>query len=189
MKKLIKIFLIVVITFCLIIAITLKFGAYLFVDSGLKNDLISVIEESEDLPDRFYDLYELAYPNSINNHSHLSLFFNNLLGKRKNDCPCGQVAYMSPYNYGWQKVLFTFHLEGYVSQKQCLNLLVNKMDFLYGNLGINSASSFYYNKKLKDLSSNEMLELILMMDNPSFYNKLKRPEMLKKKVDELLKNK
>ena len=51
--------------------------------------------------------------------------------------------------------------------------------------GIYNASEYYYEKDLKDLSSKEQLELIIMMKNPAYYNKRRFPKRLKREAETL----
>ena len=49
--------------------------------------------------------------------------------------------------------------------------------------GIYNASEYYYEKDLKDLSSKEQLELIIMMKNPAYYNKRRFPKRLEQEAE------
>ena len=76
-----------------------------------------------------------------------------------------------------------------VSPKKCLDFYLSRFDFLYSTIGIQNASKFYYQKDLEQLSDDEMFELSVMTLNPAFYNKIRRPDILKEKVEKVKMNK
>lgn len=61
-------------------------------------------------------------------------------------------------------------LERYYTKEEIINLYLNKFDFLYQAVGIESATKTYFNKTPKELSIQEAATLIGMCKNPSFYN-------------------
>ena len=59
-------------------------------------------------------------------------------------------------------------------------------------IGVFKALKYYFNKELNKLSQREKLTLIVMYENPSLYNPIRRPEKVKLKVDlfeRMIKNK
>lgn len=61
-------------------------------------------------------------------------------------------------------------LEKYYTKEEIINLYLNKFDFLYQAVGIESATKTYFNKLPKDLNIQEAATLIGMCKNPSYYN-------------------
>ncbi len=170
----------------LLIGIVSEFGGYLIVDKKERESVIEQIRSVPQLPKRFYELYNLIHKNTVANHNHWSLIINNLLINNKESCPCNDVAYFSNYYSGVKKIIFTFHIEKFVTQKECLNFLVEKYVFFYGCRGIKEASKFYYKKEMNTLTDKEMIELIVMMNNPSLFNKLRHPDRLEKEVNKII---
>jgi penicillin-binding protein 1A len=67
-------------------------------------------------------------------------------------------------------------LERYYAKEEIINLYLNKFDFLYNAVGIQSASRIYFGKQPSELSIEEAALLIGMCKNPSLYNPVRRPE-------------
>lgn len=67
-------------------------------------------------------------------------------------------------------------LERYYTKEEIINLYLNKFDFLYNAVGIQSAAHIYFDKKPKDLKIEEAATLIGMCKNPSYFNPVRKPE-------------
>ena len=52
--------------------------------------------------------------------------------------------------------------------------------------GFASASQFYFDKKVEDLNLREMATLVALLKGPSYYNPVKHPNRLNKRVDMIL---
>ncbi len=61
-------------------------------------------------------------------------------------------------------------LERYYTKEEIINLYLNKFDFLYNAVGIQSASRVYFDTTPKGLKIEEAATLIGMCKNPSYYN-------------------
>lgn len=68
-------------------------------------------------------------------------------------------------------------LERYYTKDEIINLYLNKYDFNYNAVGIESASRTYFNKRPGDLSIEEAALLIGMLKNSSLYNPVRRSEL------------
>ncbi len=68
-------------------------------------------------------------------------------------------------------------LERYYSKDEIINLYLNKYDFNYNAVGIESAARTYFNKKPGELNIQESAMLIGMLKNSSLYNPVRRPEL------------
>ena len=68
-------------------------------------------------------------------------------------------------------------LERYYSKDEIINLYLNKYDFNYNAVGIESAARTYFNKTPKELNIEEAAMLIGMLKNASLYNPLRRPDI------------
>lgn len=66
-------------------------------------------------------------------------------------------------------------LEREYTKEEIIEQYLNKFDFLYLAVGINSASKIYFNKSAKDLSVEESAVLVGMAKNPSLYNPIRFP--------------
>ena len=67
-------------------------------------------------------------------------------------------------------------LEKYYTKEEIINLYLNKFDFLYNAVGIQSACWVYFGKSPKNISTEEAATLVGMCKNPSYYNPITQPE-------------
>lgn len=67
-------------------------------------------------------------------------------------------------------------LEKYYTKEEIINMYLNKFDFLYNAVGIQSACWVYFNKLPKDITVEEAATLIGMCKNPSYYNPMRHVE-------------
>jgi penicillin-binding protein 1A len=61
-------------------------------------------------------------------------------------------------------------LERYYTKEEIINMYLNKFDFLYNAVGIQSASRVYFGKTPKTLKIEEAATLVGMCKNPSYFN-------------------
>lgn len=61
-------------------------------------------------------------------------------------------------------------LEKYYTKEEIINMYLNKFDFLYNAVGIQSAARTYFNTTPKNLKIEEAATLVGMCKNPSYYN-------------------
>lgn len=136
-------------------------------------ELINQIKEPAlELPSRFYEIYNHMYPYRLSRGYIQSILYGNQI----NSCPCTEISYLlhpnanSRIEYQINKLNVIFYLESKFSQKQCFNYTMSRMDFLYQTRGVKEASEFYFKKSINQLSDSEIVNLILMYNNPSYYN-------------------
>ncbi|MDL2256209.1 transglycosylase domain-containing protein [Parabacteroides sp. OttesenSCG-928-G06] len=67
-------------------------------------------------------------------------------------------------------------LERFYTKEEIINLYLNKFDFLYNAVGIQSASRVYFGKTPKTLKTEEAATLVGMCKNPSYYNPVRQNE-------------
>jgi penicillin-binding protein 1A len=67
-------------------------------------------------------------------------------------------------------------LERFYTKEEIINMYLNKYDFLYNAVGIQTACWVYFGKLPKDVSIEEAATLIGMCKNSAYYNPLKRVE-------------
>ncbi len=70
-------------------------------------------------------------------------------------------------------------LERFYTKEEIINMYLNKFDFLYNAVGIQSAAWVYFGKTPKELSIEEAATLIGMCKNPSYYNPVRKNERTK----------
>lgn len=67
-------------------------------------------------------------------------------------------------------------LERFYTKEEIINMYLNKFDFLYNAVGIQSASRVYFNATPKTLKTEEAATLIGMCKNPSYFNPVRYNE-------------
>ncbi len=178
-------------TLILILMIVFAFIQYLKSDFNNPFDqnkltkLKSKIEKSNSIPSDFAKVYELINPITNTN----GILVDELKEDYKRDCPCLNVARQSRI-FSQNRLLgneyvLAWKLEKEFTQKECLDYYVRNFNFANSNIGICSASEYYFNKEVTELNFDENATLVIMMKNPIFYNPLLQPERLKKKLTEI----
>lgn len=106
--------------------------------------------------------------------------------KRKNRrCECEvPTTYIGPYRHGRSitKMIYVLKIEREFSKDECLKFQFLNEDYLFRNKGIKDAAKFYFKKDLEELNEEEKLVLVVMLDNPSLYNPIRRKEKVMNKV-------
>ncbi len=77
-------------------------------------------------------------------------------------------------------------LERQYTKDEILTMYLNKADFVNNAVGIRSASKVYLGKEPKDLTIDEAAMLIGMLQNPSYFNPVRRPELVEKRRNVVL---
>ena len=77
-------------------------------------------------------------------------------------------------------------LERFYSKDEIINLYLNKYDFNYNAVGIESAARTYFNKTPGELKVEEAAMLIGMLKNSSLYNPVRRPEVTRERRNVVL---
>ena len=165
-----------------------RFGGYIFIKSDIKNNIVSNIQNSEQLPAELLEMYNQVYDKPLEN-SYLRYILNSFGNKSDNTCTCKESVLLHqadlPDNNNIYKILLISYLEDFVSPKECLQFNFHYGFHIKDCEGINEISKFYYNLDISELDKNQMLELIVMYKNPAYFDKNRRPEILKKQVDKL----
>jgi membrane carboxypeptidase/penicillin-binding protein PbpC len=197
MKRLIKIFRNLVIVVSLLIL-----GFYIFLLNTWKidfteneiNQYISEIKQAEELPNLFYELYNLDTNNSLENGTLMYLTKNFFFVKTNQPLSIwiAKMMYIPKAEYRKYPHILKIELslatkiDKEISPKEQLNFMLKQTDFANRQIGIKSASKYYFNKEITELNENEIASLIIMTRNPSLYNPKRRPEKLKAEVEKLL---
>jgi len=70
-------------------------------------------------------------------------------------------------------------LERFYTKEEIINMYLNKFDFLYNAVGIQSAARVYFGKTPQTLKTEEAATLVGMCKNPSYYNPVRYAERAK----------
>ncbi len=77
-------------------------------------------------------------------------------------------------------------LEKRYTKNEIITMYLNKFDWVNNAVGIKSAAQVYFNKKAKDLKTEESAVLVGMLKNPALYNPNRRMELTTKRRDIVL---
>lgn len=100
-------------------------------------------------------------------------------------CECEVAAhYIGPHRHGRSitKMIYVQKLKREFKKNECLKFQFLNADYLFGNIGIKEAAKFYFKKNLEQLNEEEKITLIVMIENPSLYNPIRRKEKVLDKV-------
>jgi len=78
-------------------------------------------------------------------------------------------------------------LERQYTKQEIIAMYLNKYDFLYQAVGIRSAARIYFGKEPKELAVQESAMLVGMLKNSSYYNPLRREELVTNRRNVVLK--
>jgi penicillin-binding protein 1A len=82
--------------------------------------------------------------------------------------------------------IIAVRLERNFTKEEIIALYLNKFNFINGAYGIKAASEIYFGKSQEDLTVPESATLVGMLQNPSLYNPLRRPEKVLKRREVVL---
>lgn len=78
-------------------------------------------------------------------------------------------------------------LERSYTKEEILAMYLNHFDFLYNSHGIQAAAETYFGKNQEDLKVEEAAMIVGMLQNPSLYNPMRRPELVEQRRSVVLK--
>ncbi|HOY17933.1 MAG TPA: transglycosylase domain-containing protein [Haliscomenobacter sp.] len=82
--------------------------------------------------------------------------------------------------------IIAVRLERKYTKEEILTMYLNKAEFVNNAYGIKAAADTYFSKTPKNLELHEAAMLIGMLQNPSYFNPLRRPELCKKRREIVL---
>lgn len=86
-----------------------------------------------------------------------------------------------------KEIIIAVRLEKNYSKHEIITMYLNKYDFLNQAVGIRSASRIYFGKEPKHLKIEESAMLVGMLKNSSYFNPLRRSELVKQRRNVVLK--
>lgn len=147
-------------------------------------ELKEEIRNAEELPELFYITMDKFYDIGTTQEYLLSGFINS---RNLKDCPCKdnswQIYEFEHRVYGHPYFL-AIKLNKEFTSRQCMTRFAHQIRFRSKVNGVEEAARFYFKKDITEISKNEMAVLVLMYENPYYYNPLRRPELVEKKLKE-----
>lgn len=172
----------------------------LYVDKAHVIEMAAQVNDTDTLLSKFYDIYDQIYPKHRQTSASRSFFIGGLKYLLTGQEPRELVSptrylchiFLRAYPVS-EKLLYkmdytihiSFAINKYVDAEKSFDFHVNNFDFLYGRVGIDAASQGYFDKRFHDLSLDEVVGLIAMLENPYINNPKISPERHKAKVEEL----
>ena len=191
----------------ILLGILLFVGFYFYVKNYWKNyaneeeinNLITNIKSAEKLPEEFYILYNIENTKSLNTNYNKQIL-RTIFGSEFIRPPSSKASKMGIDFFFRNKVKdyrrfkiaqisITWLIESRTSQSECLNWITQNYDFLNSAKGIKQASNLYFKKNMENLNDYELASLIIMLENSSYFNPLRRKHKIDERVDKLLKKK
>ena len=155
--------------------------------------------------ERFVEIQKSILESKSKNYSDLMLLFNKIedieknkyegLNRKKRDCPCLKVVknlgYPNLYPERSSQIsnkivlnIYAKKIEESFTQNDCLKFLLASYEFHDKAKGIEEASFFFFGKQIKELSQDESISLILLLENSSLYNPLRNKIGLQIRINE-----
>jgi len=159
------------------------------------NSFANEINNSPNLPNEFYELYNKEFDNSLEKSTikYLTKSIYKLDLNRPVSIWTAKIFQIKNNKATTFDKFFKLEnslaikIESLTNSKQQLNWLMENCEFGYNQIGIQNASKFFFKKELKQLNKTEIATLVVMTRNPNLYNPLRRPEKVNDKVRLLLK--
>ena len=163
--------------------------------------MFNSIDNTEELPAKFYDTIDKFYPEYYETTFWESII-NRILSNKNTDCRCSEI-YL-PYIPSEQlknkekfpfglRLSYTSHvaleLENKYNQRKCYSYYLSHASFSHGIEGVKSAAEKFYNKNLNELSEREILELNLITKANYAYSPTVNRERLDNAINMILKKK
>lgn len=152
-------------------------------------NIVSEIKKTNSVSDDFIKIYckvNNYKKNKTTNEFILKFPIEVLQNKYTHRCACFDANYGLIVWNTLDRISLGIQLDEKVGTKKCLDYYLNNIDFTDNKKGVFEASRHIYNKDLNDLTEIEMIELSMISENPFFYNKNKRPEIVKIRLNEVL---
>lgn len=140
---------------------------------------------NEEIPDNLISTYEDVFPNSLDNNIYPDLLWITFAKRDNGFYPQIDLAYKISQSSGFKIISIANQLDNRLTHKQCIYAYLEHVDFSNNIHGITQAAFHYYNKRLKELTKLESIELIIMTKNPFYYDKIRHPERLKREVEKI----
>ncbi len=157
----------------------------------------------EDLPDHLVEAFVATEDERFYNHSGIdyiaTLRAAVFLGERGGGSTITQQlakqlftenASRNPIARVLQKFkewIIAIRLERQYTKEEIITMYFNKYDFVYQAVGIRSAAKIYFDKEAKDLKVEESAVLVGMLVNASYYNPVRRPDLVVQRRNQVLK--
>lgn len=167
----------------LIVAVSCPFLAHYYLKNSWDSfmtekeltEYVTKLKYAEELPDRFYELYEEENPNILSYNLNRQIRNGLFSGKftkspsllaamiseiSRQDKDSTKISNRKAYSLAWK-------LEEETTQKECLNWVMENYKFDLYIHGISEVANFYFRKGVWELNDRELRDVIALMKKPS----------------------
>jgi hypothetical protein len=159
------------------------------IDQEEVQEIVSEIKAAKQHDRRLIEMYNKVHGNALEKSAWRNLW--DWIWGIRNAHPCYEVVrrvhLTKQPKLPESTFAFCVKVEREVSQTDCLNCILERFNFLDGNEGVDEASNFYFQKPLSELSDDERIGLIVMMENPALFHPRRFKEPFNQKVMEVRK--
>lgn len=159
------------------------------IDKEKIRQVILDIKAARQQDERLIALYNKIHKNALEKSSWRNAW-DSMWGQY-NECPCRNAVRMSRINKRHKLAENDFavsvKIEREVSQRDCLNFLFERTNYVYKNIGVDAASEYYFKKQVSELNDDELIGLIIMHKNPVLYNPIRSRDRWEAKIKEVKK--
>lgn len=96
------------------------------------------------------------------------------------------LSHEQSYNRKLSELLYSYQLEKNFTKEQILEAYLNAIYFGNGTYGIGTASTYYFNKQIQELSLAELVFISAIPNNPTMYDPVKNFNATKERQERLL---
>jgi len=145
-----------------------------FVTQKELTEFITKVKYANEMPERFYGLYENEHPNilssNLNKQIRSSLISDDFTKNpcllaamiseiSRKDADSTKISNRKAYTLAWK-------LEEEATQKECLNWVLENYKFDLYIHGVEEVAHFYFKKEVSELSDRELSDIIALMKKP-----------------------
>ncbi|WP_298151374.1 transglycosylase domain-containing protein [Flavobacterium sp.] len=114
-----------------------------------------------------------------------ALYIKMYAGRKNKPCPCKDAAYViTARHHGIFNRLYHFKLEREFSDEECIKFLLlhSEGGFGFGKKDVHQAAAYYFHKSVPELNEAEQITMLLLLENPSYFNPVRRRDKVSSTV-------
>ncbi|MES2485038.1 MAG: transglycosylase domain-containing protein [Bacteroidota bacterium] len=172
--KILKRFAIILLAVMACIYLFFELGGYCITNKAERGSMAKTIKQAPALPDNFLRVYGKVYSGALDS-TMWGYVFKKGFSRTDFRYPARDTAVeycIHNRNGGFLSIAFTaFLIEDHATPQQCLQFNMSNCYLTRNITGVEAASQYYFKKWLKDITDEQVLELLVMMKNPGLYDK------------------
>jgi hypothetical protein len=138
------------------------------------------------IPQNIIEAYETVFPGTLSSGFYPDLAWLVMTRLQQKCFIQLELASLVAHDSGLSLFSLANQLDNRLTHEQCIYAYLSEMHFNHFADGVDSAATIYYHKPLKKLNKRECLELVIISENPSLYDKWRNQELIDAKVKRYL---